>query len=236
MARSNARLGPAFRRLWTGAAISNIGDGLIIVALPLLAESLTHDGTSAGGSAVLVTGIVAMRYAAWLLLGLVGGVVADRVDRRRVMAYVDFARTVAVGLLGVTIFYGTPPIALLWITAFLLGCGEVFFDTASEAILPNVVTDDVLERANSRLFVTQTIANEFVGPPIGAALFGVAASLPFFLDSWSFLASALVVLTLRGSFTPKRPDTEAGRAPSSVRADIAAGWHYARNHRLLRSL
>ncbi len=239
MATPRARLGPSFRRLWTGAAISNIGDGLVLVAMPLLAEDLTRRHGSAGASAVLVTGIVAMRYGAWLLLGLVGGVVADRTDRQRVMVYVDLARTAAVAALGITIVEGTPPIALLWLTAFLLGCGEVFFDTAAEAMLPNVVGDDVLERANARLFVTQTTAVDLVGPPIGAFLYGAAAALPFLIDSWSFLASAMVVLSLRGSFRPKPragPDGVTPVAPGSVRADIAAGWHHARRNRLLRSL
>jgi MFS family permease len=226
--------------LWTAAAISNLGDGLVIVAaMPLLAEEITrHHHSSAGSSAVLVTGIVTMRYAAWLLLGLVGGVVADRVDRRRVLVYVDFARTVAVLLLGFTVLRGTPPIALLWLTAFLLGCGEVFFDTAAEAMLPNVVDNEVLERANSRLLVTQTVAVEIVGPPVGAFLFTIAAALPFFIDSWSFLASALIVLTLRGSFKPKRREVTDAEpaAASSVRADIAEGWRHARRNRLLRSL
>ncbi|HEY1741459.1 MAG TPA: MFS transporter [Acidimicrobiia bacterium] len=235
------RLGPGFRRLWTGATVSNLGDGLLIVAMPLLAEQLTRQHGSAGASAVLVTGIVTMRYAAWLLLGLLGGVVADRTDRQRVMVYVDLARTIAVGALGVTIVLGTPPIALLWITAFLLGCGEVFFDTSAEAMLPNVVEVDVLERANSRLYVTQSITVDLIGPPIGAFLFAVAASLPFLLDSWSFLASAMIVLTLRGSFRPKQQagaesTPPAATAPGSVRGAIVEGWHYTRSHRLLRSL
>ncbi len=240
---SRPSLGPAFRRLWTGAAVSNFGDGLVLVAMPLLAEDLTRSNGSVRASAVLVTGIVMMRYAAWLVLGLVGGVVADRADRQRVMVYVDLARTIAIGMLGITIVQGRPPIALLWITAFLLGCGEVFFDTASEAMLPNVIDDDaLLERANSQLFVTQSVANDFIGPPVGAFLFTAAAALPFLLDAWSFLAAAMIVLTLRGSYrakpmAPPAGDDSADKATTpSVRADIAAGWHYTRSHRLLRSI
>ena len=129
------------------------------------------------------------------------------------------------------------------ITGFLFGCGEVFFDTSAEAMLPNVVDDDLLARANSRLYVTQSIAVDLIGPPIGALLFAVAASLPFLLDSWSFLASAMIVLTLRGSFRPKQQhvdaDADAGAAqepPASARKAIADGWHFARGQRLLRSL
>ncbi len=227
-------LGPRFRRLWSAAAVSNLGDGLVVVALPLLVESTTKN-------AIYVSGLITMRYGAWLLLGLIGGVTADRADRQRVMVYVDLARSVAIGALGIVVAYGTAPVALVWLVAFLLGCGEVFFDSASEAMLPNVVEDpDLLERANSRLFVTQSVANEFVGPPIGAVFFSIAAALPFLLDAWSFLAAAMIVLTLRGRFRPKQSmpddfDTTVATAPS-VKSDITAGWHFVRSHRLLRSL
>lgn len=233
-------LGPRFARLWSAAAISNFGDGLVIVALPLLVESLTTN-------ALYVSGLVAMRFSAWLLLGLIGGVVADRADRQRVMVYVDLARTVAVGLLGVVTVLGTPPIALIWLTAFLLGCGETFFDTASEAMLPAVVDEEHLERANSRLFATQTIANELVGPPIGALLFGVAAALPMLLDAWSFLAAAMIVLSLRGSFgnqhasggdliENREAESPDAPPPPTVRGDIREGFAFVAQHRLLRSI
>src|SRR5258707_4510446 len=88
------RLGRGFRRVWAAAAISNLGDGLVLAALPLLAESLTK-------SAVLVSGIVTMRYAAWLVLGLFGGVVADRADRRWVMIVVDVGRAAVVAAIGI---------------------------------------------------------------------------------------------------------------------------------------
>ena len=227
-------LGAQFSRLWAAAAVSNFGDGLVLVALPLLVESMTSN-------AIYVSGLITMRYAAWLLLGLVGGVTADRADRQRIMVYVDLARTVAIGTLGVVIVFGTPPIALIWAVAFLLGCGEVFFDSAAEAMLPNVVEEAQLERANSRLFVTQSVANEFIGPPVGAFLFAIAAALPFLLDAWSFLGAAMIVLTLRGRFSPApvAPDdlaTTSPRAAAAFRSDVAAGWRFVRGHRLLRSL
>jgi MFS family permease len=227
---ARARLGPLFRRVWIATAISTVGDGLLLAALPLLAESLTK-------SALLVSGLVAMRYAAWLLLGLLGGVVADRTDRRRVMVVVDIGRAIVVGLLGVAVIAGDPPIALLWSAAFLLGCGEVFFDSSSQAMLPAVVGDtSLLERANARLYATTTVGTELVGPPIGALLFGVAVALPFLLDAGSFVAAALIVLTLSGSYAARREIGPAGTQRPSVRSDLGDAWRYVRGHRLLRSL
>jgi len=230
-------LGRGFRQVWTAAAISNLGDGLVLAALPLLAESLTK-------TAVLVSGIVTMRYAAWLVLGLFGGVVADRADRRWVMIVVDVGRAVIVAGLGIVIVVGTAPIALLWLIAFLLGCGEVFFDSASQAMLPSVIgDDDLLERANSRLYVAQSVTTDLIGPPIGAFLFAAVAALPFLIDAGSFAAAALIVATLAGSFRGRpattkvpAPGSEPVVARPSVRTELREAWHYVRGHRLLRSL
>lgn len=237
---SARRFGAPFRTMWAAAAISNLGDGLLLAALPLLASSLTR-------SAVAVSGLVTMRYAAWLALGVFGGVVADRTDRRRVMVAVDLGRTLVVAGLGVAVLLGAPPIALLWATAFVLGCGEVFFDSSAQALLPSVVDDDLLERANSRLYATESVANELVGPPIGAWLFATTAALPFLLDGASFLGAALIMTSLVGTFRPK--PAAAAAAPTAVvaddltparrrrlRDDLAEAWHFVRSQRLLRSL
>lgn len=239
---SARRFGAPFRKVWSAAAISNLGDGLLLAALPLLASSLTT-------SAVAVTGLVTMRYAAWLVLGLFGGVAADRSDRRRVMVAVDIGRTVVVAALGIAVIIGAPPVALLWATAFLLGCGEVFFDSAAQAMLPNVLDDDaLLERANSRIYATESVGTELVGPPIGAWLFAAAAALPFLLDAASFLGAALIVASLVGTFRPKpavalAPDAPARPADDlmparrrSVRHDLGEAWQFVRQERLLRSL
>ncbi len=239
-------LGPGFRKVWVAAAISNLGDGLVLAALPLLAESLTK-------TAVLVSGIVTMRYAAWLVLGLLGGVVADRADRRWVMVIVDVGRTLVVAVLGLEIALGSPPIAALWLAAFLLGCGEVFFDSAAQAMLPSLIGDDeLLERANSRLYVAQSVTTDLIGPPVGAFLFAAVAALPFLIDAGSFAAAALIVATLVGSFRVRRAtsaaatenaavgDASAAAAVAeprpSMRAELTEAWRYVRSQRLLRSL
>ena len=118
------------------------------------------------------------------------------------------------------------------IVGFSLGMAETVFDNASQAILPSLVTDDHLETANGRLEGAQIVANQFVGPPIGAWLFGLAIAAPVFLDAASFGFAALLVLTLRGSFRAERAES----APTSMRADIAEGLRWLFRHRILRTL
>lgn len=218
------RLGPGFTRLWAAGAISNLGDGVALAALPLLAASLT-------GSPTTVAAVAAAGALPWLLFSLVGGAIADRTDRRRTMAVVDTFRFVAMGLLAIALAADVATIPLLIIVSFALGTAETVFDNASQALLPSVVTDAALETANGRLEGAQIVANQFVGPPLGAWLFAVAAAAPFALDAATFLAAAGLVLLVRGSFRPQRDGSA-----TTVRADIADGLRWLFAHRLLRSL
>ncbi len=218
------RLGGNFTRLWTAGTVSNLGDGVVLAAVPLLAASLSDSPT-------VVALVATAGTLPWLLFSLVGGAIADRTDRRRTMSVVDGMRFVAVGALGVALLAGVESIALLVIVSFALGMAETVFDNASQAILPSLVPDDLLEAANGRLEGAQIVTNQFVGPPLGAWLFGLAVSAPFFLDAGSFAFAAVLVLTLRGSFRPAR-----SLAGTTMRTDIAEGVRWLVRHRILRSL
>src|SRR6478752_1907428 len=220
------RLGGNFARLWTAGAVSNLGDGVVLAAMPLLAASLSHNDP------VTVALVATAGTLPWLLFSLVGGAIADRTDRRRTMAVVDGMRFVAMAALAVALLAGAESIVLLVIVSFALGMAETVFDNASQAILPSLVTDDdLLETANGRLEGAQIVTNQFVGPPVGAVLFGLAAAAPFFLDAASFALAALLALTLRGSFRPERE-----LQGTTVRSDIAEGVRWLVRHRVLRTL
>ena len=223
MARTS--LGGNFHRLWTAGAVSNLGDGVVLAAMPLLAASLSREPTT-------VALVTAAGTLPWLLFSLIGGAIVDRVDRRRAMGVVDGFRFAAMGLLGFALVTGVESIALLVIVSFSLGMAETVFDNASQAILPSLVIDDQLETANGRLEGAQIVANQFAGPPLGAWLFGLTVSAPFFLDAASFGFAAVLVLTLRGSFRAPRDEHGA----TGVRADIAEGLRWLFRHRLLRTL
>jgi MFS family permease len=219
-------LGPNYRKLWIAGAVSNLGDGVRLTALPLMAATITRDPSQ----------IAAIDFASrlpWFLFALLAGAVVDRVDRRLAMGISNLVRALVVGMLAIGVVTGNTTLLLLYAVSFLLGCAETIFDNASQAILPALVRKDQLERANSRIFAAELITNEFAGPPIGAFLFVAAASSPFFLDSASFLFAALLVLSFTGTFATAR---EEGTPRTSLRADIKEGVAWLWNHRLLRAL
>lgn len=220
------RLGPGFGRLWTASTVSTVGDGISFTAGPLLASTLTRDP--------LQIGLVgAASFLPWLLVGLVSGAVADRSDRRRLMWTVDLGRGAVLAALAMAVLAGWASIPLLAAGAFLLGVGQTLFDSAAQAAIPTIVGRDSerLATANGRLLGAQTVGQQFVGPPVGGALFSVAAWLPYAADAVSFAGSSALIASIRGTFTVER---EGPRR--SLRADIAEGLRWLVHHRLLRSL
>jgi MFS family permease len=203
-----------------------LGDGVTLVAGPLLAASLTRDP-------VLVAGLAFAQRLPWLLFSLISGALVDRLDRRMLMVAVDVFRTVLLGFLGLAVLSNFVSIPLLYVVFFLMGTAETLFDTASVSILPAVVSRESLEKANGRLFGAQIVSNEFAAPPLGGFLFAVAASVPFFLDAGSFAAAAVLVLFMRGKFRVERPE---GTPPTTLRAEISEGLRWLWGNRLLRTL
>ena len=216
-------LGPGYRKLWAASTISNLGDGVTLVAGPLLAASLTRDPA-------LVAGLTFAQQLPWLLFSLPSGALVDRLDRRLLMGTVDAFRAGVIGVLGLAVLGGWASLPLMYAAFFLLGTAETLFANASLAILPSLVPRESLEKANGRLFAGELVTNQFAGGPIGGALFAVAAALPFLLDAGTFAASAALILALRGRFRPTRPE---GSAEIGLVGEITEGIGWLARHRLL---
>lgn len=240
-------LGRDFRLLLTAGTISNVGDGIDATALPLLAATLTADP-------VLFSGVAVAARLPWLLFALQAGALADRLDRRLLMAGVNVVRTLLLGLLGVAVLLDGDSILLLYVVSFGLGCAEVLFDTSAQAFLPRIVDTDQLERANGLQMGLETVANQFVGPPLGGLLFATAAAVPILLDAGTFAVAAglLLLITASAGRAAIRPgsagpgDTAPGADPAAevgppaatarIRDEVREGLRWLRGHVLLRSL
>ena len=220
------RLSPTYWRLWTASTISNLGDGVFLVALPLLAYHLTRSELS-----IAFIGVAAA--LPWLLFSLPIGAVVDRIDHRLLMVRADAFRVVTVGMLALAVATHNVHVWMLWAAAGCLGIAEVFFDNASQAMVPTIVPIEVLEKANGRRLAAEVAANSFVGTPIGSVLFVAAMWLPFGFDAASFAIAAALVFTLRVATTPHPSTTGPRRA---LRVDIAEGLHWLAGHRVLRGV
>jgi predicted MFS family arabinose efflux permease len=214
-----------FGRLWTAAVISRFGDALRGAALPLLAVSLTD-------SPVLVTLVTACGFLPWLLFGLLGGAIADRVDQRRAMWVVDGIRAALMGGFAVAVWLGHATIGLLLVLSFALTTLQTLFDNAATALLPSVVEREALSRANARLMTGQEVMGRFVGAPLVPVLLGLGAAMPYVADAATYLVAALLVASL-GAAAPSRAPRPSG---GSLRRDIAEGIGVLWRDRPLRGL
>lgn len=213
-----------FGRLLTATAITNVGDGIRLVALPLLATLLTRDP-------VLIAAVTAAVRLPWLLASLPAGVLADRLDRRALMGYGAIGQTVLVGSLALAVWGDGVSIGLVIAIAFAMGCLEVVIDNTAQVITPQTVAPARLEQANGLLVGAFIVANQFAGPPLGGALFAASAAAPFGVDAVTFAVAAALLLSMRGGFSV------AAEAPvAGVRAQIAEGVRWLRRDRALSTI
>lgn len=223
--RSGAPLPRNFRLLWGATALSNLGDGLRLVALPLLATTVTDDPR-------LIAGVTVAERLPWLFFILPGGVWADRYDRRMLRMRLDIARAIVMAVLVAIIMLDQVSIGVLFVVAALLASAEAVVDSSSMAMIPATVESADLERAVGRLGSTELAMNDLAGPPLGGLLFGLAVAAPFGLDALSFAGAALVMGLMTGSYT-----SGAANDPSvSMRARVSEGFGWLWRHRLLRTL
>lgn len=225
--RPTASLGPRFGALWGARTVSSMGDGLALVAFPLLATSLTHDPR-------LIAGVALATRLPWLVVSLPAGALADRLDRRRLLATVETVRMAVLAALGLAIATRRVDLVELYATAFVLGTCETAFVAATQAVVPEIVPTHQLARANGRLVVSEATGEQFAGPALGGLAFAAAASVPFLADGVSFAASA--VLLTRA--LPRRSSPRGARAHRSprqtIRRDVAEGLRWLAADHVLR--
>ncbi|TCP57546.1 putative MFS family arabinose efflux permease [Tamaricihabitans halophyticus] len=220
------RLGVPFWRFWGACVLANLGDGIRVAAFPLLAASLTNDPA-------LVALVGAAAALPWLLTGLLAGSLADRRSARYLLLGADTARVAVLAALVIALVTDSSTIALTAAVAFALGVAETVRDTTAQVVVPRLVPQRLLERANGRMVSGEVVGNEFVGPLVGSALFAAGAALPFAANSASLAVAVLLVLSLPASLIDIRPG-ESGEAP--VRQGLRAGLGWVARHRVLRGL
>lgn len=220
------RLGAPFWRMWSASAMSNLADGIVKVALPLLAINFTRSPT-------LIAGLVFMFTLPWLLFSLPAGALVDRVDRRVLMLAANTVRTSLVAVLLVAVVLDIATIWLLYVVALVAGIAETFYDTSAQALLPQLVHRDQLERANSRLYAAEMGALELAGPPLAGFLIMVAASLAIGSPVVLWVGALIMLVLVRGSF--RVPPHQSGTRVS-LRGDVVEGLRFLTRHRMLRAI
>jgi len=240
------RLGANYFKLFGASTISNLGDGIGMIAYPWLASAITRNP-------LLIALVAVVQRLPWLVFSLPAGVITDRMNRRTLMVRANVVRTaitlfVAFVVLGrqdalpgpdqmgeaaTVITTDVGLYALVLVATLLLGVAEVFYDNAAQTFMPSIVHADKLEKANGRLWSAEMITNTFAGPPLGALLVAVSFSLPFYVDAATFAVSAALVAIIPNvsrSAPPKVEDRQHWWV------ELKEGFTWLWRHELLRPM
>lgn len=213
-----------FAILWLGDMASELGSAMSMLVFPLLGYALTHSTTQA---ALATTAF----FAAGTITRLPAGALVDRWSRRRVLIVSNLASAGVLGILALLVALGHASIVLLVVAGVVAGVVETFFSPAASASLRAVVPPEHLAQAYTRMQARHHVAS-LVGPPLGGALFAVAAALPFAADAVSFAGFAVAVLFLRAPLPA--PATNGSRR--RLRADVMEGLRFLWSQRAARSI
>lgn len=217
-------MGVPFRWNLASVWVGNIGDGIALAAGPLLVASQTRN------PALIAAAAMASRVPN-LFIGLFAGALADRVDRKRLVIVANLLRAVVLAGLILTIVTGWVSIWAVLVALLLVGTAEQFADSGTRAVLPMIVPKADLGIGSARQMAGYLVANELLGPPIGAFLFAVGMAAPFGAQAAAVLLAAWlftrVELPTRGS--QAKPDQHIGR-------DVAEGLRWIWGNKPVRTL
>lgn len=211
-----------FAFLWTGMAVSMIGDGIYYVAIAWQVLDIRNS-----------PGTLALVGVAWslpqVLLVLASGALSDRIERRHLMIAGDAIRFGAIGTLGVlsTLDVLTIPIVLVLVSIY--GAGQAVFQPAFTSITPAIVPTELLVQANSLAQLVRPFAMFLVGPVVGGLLVDWAGpGAAFLADAGTFGFSAVMIVMMRTRRVPRDPGEEG-----SFVGDVLEGLRYVRRTRWL---
>lgn len=211
-----------FALLWTGMTVSLVGDGVLLVALAWQVYELSNAPAALSAVGVAMT----VPHVVFLLLG---GVASDRLDRRRLMIAADVVRAAAVGIMGLLASTGQLRLWHVFPLIAVYGAATAFFGPAFDAFVPDVVAADELPQANAIDQLVRPCALRLAGPALGGMVIaaGGRAAAAFVFDACTFVVSMACLLRVR----PLAPtDDIAGREPSSMFGEVAAGFRFVRSN------
>jgi MFS family permease len=216
----------SFSLFYAGQALNFVGDGLRIIAIPLLVYHLT-------GSALAIGVTYALELGPFAVFGLLGGSLADRVDRRRLMIACDFIRFAVMSLFAAGYAFGFLTLWILYSGIVVLSISAAFFLGGQSSSLPYLLGKDRVTRAMSALLATEQ-SLQMILPPIGGALFAVIGPLPALaINAFTYLCSQFSLASV-SSFGPDKPSGLP--SPREILADIKAGFAFLFGDAALRTV
>jgi MFS family permease len=172
----------------------------------------------------------------WLLFAIPIGVLVDRVDRRFILAGANATRSAVVGMLAILIATDQVTIYWLLVASFVIGVCEVAADTTAQSLIPQIVDEKNFEKGNSRLQISETVIQGFVGAPLSGFIYAIAIALPFFINSLGLAIASLLALSIPIKYLQDVRTDNVEKEKKKFVADMKFGIRYLYNEKALRRL
>ena len=209
--------------LLSGYFISSIGDWFYRMSLPLLVYEIT-------GSAMSMAVTYGLTYLPYVIFSPFGGVAADRMNRQHLLVISDFLSAIVVGLLALAVWLHVKNVWIIYPAVFILAGIEPFYHPAFESIVPSLVSDHQLPKANAWLNGAQNITT-LAGPVLGGVFIAtISIKLVLLLDAVSFLVSALLFAAIR----IRKKEKKQGLKTTSVLEEVQGGLQYVWENPVIR--
>lgn len=226
-----------YSKLFGAFSLTFLGDGLTLAAVPWLVSTLTTDTLYAS-----IT-MTALRLP-WLIFSLPVGVLIDRYSRKHMLVGASFTRMIFLLFLTICIWGGWISIPLLALFMFGIGLSRVVFDSTVQTIIPQVVEEKKLEKANGQFTAGQLITSDILGVALGGFIITMHIVYPFAIDTVTAILSLLLISGLRGSFHPAKSKEsqvqeqaeKETRPMKNWKREMWSGIQYVFQDRFLRGL
>jgi hypothetical protein len=226
----------AYTRFVAASGLTNMADGVALVAWGWLASLLSRDP-------VLIALVPVALRCPWFFCAIQAGIMTDRMDRKRLILMMDVVRLVVFVGVALALWRAVPlapsPLTgvsdvslygMLIVAALSVGTAEVFRDNAAQTMMPAIVPHAQLERANGRLWSVELVGNGLAGPALGAFLIAWFLPVPFALNALAFGLAVVLIWPLEGAFQPKLSKQR------NWRAELREGYEFLKGAPLLRAL
>ena len=219
-----------FVKLWSAQTISQFGDEVTGLALPLVAI------ITLGASPLEIGLLGTFQFLPFILLTIPAGVWVDRMRRKPVLIGADIGRALLLTSIPVAFIGGWLSIPQLYFVGFMVGCLEVLFDIAYQSYLPAVIEREQLTEGNAKLELSSS-ASSVIGPGVAGFLVElVRAPFAILFDALSYLGAVVMLLIIRRPEVPPAPHDAATGPRPSMRTEAIEGLRYVLGHRYLRSI
>jgi len=219
-----------FLKLWSAQTVTQFGDEITQLALPLVAI------ITLGATPLQIGLLGTFQFLPFILLTIPAGVWVDRMRRRPILIGADIGRALLLTSIPIAFVGGWLSMEQLYVVGFLVGCLEVFFDVAYQSFLPSVVERDQLQEGNAKLELSNS-ASAVIGPGLAGFLVQlVTAPFAILFDALSYAGSVVLLLFIRRPETVELPEHHVDGKRPSMLTEAKEGLRYVLGHRYLRNI